>query len=121
MQNQQTLTIDGNQAALVLENRIPLMHFFDGFRTSHEAAKICTLDDGVLREMIKEEWVTAHRDRGLTPDNPVLRGTAQNPDMCFQARESVNAYYQAMPEIVQNAMNRFAELTSRSNITPVSR
>jgi len=64
--------------------------------------------------MIKEEWVTAHRSRALTPDKPVLRGTAQNPDVYFQARESVNAYYQAMPGIVQGAMNRFAELTGRS-------
>jgi pyruvate-ferredoxin/flavodoxin oxidoreductase len=100
--------------AAALESRIPLMHFFDGFRTSHEVAKICALDDDVLRAMIKEEWVTAHRSRGLTPDNPVLRGTSQNPDVYFQARESVNAYYQAMPEIVQGAMNRFAELTGRS-------
>jgi pyruvate-ferredoxin/flavodoxin oxidoreductase len=100
--------------AAALESRIPLMHFFDGFRTSHEIAKICTLDDDVLRAMINEEWVTAHRSRALTPDNPVLRGTAQNPDVYFQARESVNAYYQAMPGIVQGAMDRFAELTGRS-------
>ncbi|WP_262966362.1 pyruvate:ferredoxin (flavodoxin) oxidoreductase [Methylobacter psychrophilus] len=100
--------------AVALESRIPLMHFFDGFRTSHEVAKINLLDDAVLRAMIKEEWVTAHRSRALTPDKPVLRGTAQNPDVYFQARESVNAYYQAMPSIVQNAMDRFAELTGRS-------
>ncbi|UOA08689.1 pyruvate:ferredoxin (flavodoxin) oxidoreductase [Methylobacter sp. S3L5C] len=100
--------------AVALESRIPLMHFFDGFRTSHEVAKIKILDDTVLRAMIKEEWVAAHRSRALTPDKPVLRGTAQNPDVYFQARESVNAYYQAMPGIVQNAMDRFAELTGRS-------
>jgi len=99
--------------AAALEGRIPLMHFFDGFRTSHEIAKISLLDDDVMRAMINEEWVVAHRSRALTPDNPVLRGTAQNPDVYFQARESVNAYYQAMPGIVQNAMDRFAKLTGR--------
>jgi pyruvate-ferredoxin/flavodoxin oxidoreductase len=77
-------------------------------------AKITTFDDAVMRAMIKEEWVTAHRNRALTPDKPVLRGTAQNPDVYFQARESVNPYYQEMPSIVQEAMNRFAELTGRS-------
>ncbi|MDI1292470.1 MAG: pyruvate:ferredoxin (flavodoxin) oxidoreductase [Methylobacter sp.] len=99
--------------AAALEGRIPLMHFFDGFRTSHEIAKISLLDDDVMRAMINEEWVVAHRSRALSPDNPVLRGTAQNPDVYFQARESVNAYYQAMPGIVQNAMDRFAKLTGR--------
>ena len=100
--------------AVALESRIPLMHFFDGFRTSHEVAKINMLDETVMRAMIKEEWVVAHRNRALTPDRPVLRGTAQNPDVYFQARESVNAFYQAMPAIVQGAMRRFAELTGRS-------
>ncbi len=100
--------------AVALESRIPLMHFFDGFRTSHEVAKINVLDDNILRAMIKDEWVSAHRSRALTPDQPVLRGTAQNPDVYFQARESVNAYYQAMPSIVQAAMVRFADLTGRS-------
>jgi len=99
--------------AAALEGRIPLMHFFDGFRTSHEIAKISLLDDDVMRAMINEEWVVAHRSRALSPDNPVLRGTAQNPDVYFQARESVNAYYQTMPGIVQNAMDRFAKLTGR--------
>jgi len=100
--------------AVALESRIPLMHFFDGFRTSHEVAKISTLDDDVFRAMINEEWVTAHRNRALTPDKPVLRGTAQNPDVYFQARETVNAYYEAMPGIVQRAMDKFAGLTGRS-------
>ncbi|WP_333877305.1 pyruvate:ferredoxin (flavodoxin) oxidoreductase [Methylobacter sp.] len=100
--------------AAALEGRIPLMHFFDGFRTSHEVAKITMLDDDIMRAMINEEWVKAHRSRALTPDKPVLRGTAQNPDVYFQARESVNAYYQAMPGIVQGAMDRFAKLTGRS-------
>lgn len=100
--------------AVTLESRIPLMHFFDGFRTSHEIAKITLFDDDVMRAMIKEEWVTAHRNRALTPDRPILRGTAQNPDVYFQARETVNPFYQAMPGIVQRAMNRFALLTGRS-------
>ena len=100
--------------AVTLESRIPLMHFFDGFRTSHEIAKITLFDDDVMRAMIKEEWVTAHRNRALTPDRPILRGTAQNPDVYFQARESVNPFYKAMPSIVQGAMNRFALLTGRS-------
>ena len=100
--------------AVTLESRIPLMHFFDGFRTSHEIAKITLFDDDVMRAMIKEEWVTAHRNRALTPDRPILRGTAQNPDVYFQARETVNSFYQAMPSIVQRAMNRFALLTGRS-------
>ena len=100
--------------AVTLESRIPLMHFFDGFRTSHEIAKITLFDDDVMRAMIKEEWVTAHRNRALTPDRPILRGTAQNPDVYFQARETVNPFYQAMPGIVQGAMNRFALLTGRS-------
>ncbi len=100
--------------AATLESRIPLLHFFDGFRTSHEVAKITTFDDDVFRGMIDEAWVTAHRNRALTPDNPVLRGTAQNPDVYFQARESVNSYYQAMPAIVQGAMDRFAALTGRT-------
>jgi pyruvate-ferredoxin/flavodoxin oxidoreductase len=100
--------------AVTLESRIPLMHFFDGFRTSHEIAKITLFDDDVMRAMIKEEWVTAHRNRALTPDRPILRGTTQNPDVYFQARESVNPFYQAMPSIVQGSMNRFALLTGRS-------
>jgi pyruvate-ferredoxin/flavodoxin oxidoreductase len=99
--------------AATLESRIPFMHFFDGFRTSHEVAKILTVDDAILRAMISEEAITAHRQRGLNPNQPVLRGTAQNPDVYFQARETVNPYYQQLPKIVQNAMNRFAELTGR--------
>ena len=100
--------------AASLEGRLPLMHFFDGFRTSHEVAKINNIDDTVIRAMIKDEWVTAHRHRALTPNKPVMRGTAQNPDVYFQARESVNPYYLALPNIVQAAMKRFADLTGRS-------
>src|SRR5438067_8746142 len=79
--------------AATLELRIPFLHFFDGFRTSHEVAKIEALTDDDLRSMISEEHVHAHRGRGLTPDGPVLRGTAQNPDVFFQAREAANGYY----------------------------
>ncbi|GAB4280376.1 MAG: pyruvate:ferredoxin (flavodoxin) oxidoreductase [Candidatus Promineifilaceae bacterium] len=99
--------------AATLEARVPFVHFFDGFRTSHEINKIELLDDSVLREMINDELVRAHRERGLSPDHPVLRGTAQNPDVFFQARESVNPFYLAAPGIVQAAMNKFAQLTGR--------
>jgi pyruvate-ferredoxin/flavodoxin oxidoreductase len=99
--------------AATLEARLPFLHFFDGFRTSHEINKIELLDEDVMRAMINDELVRAHRDRGLSPDHPVVRGTAQNPDVFFQARESVNPFYAATPEIVQNAMDKFAELTGR--------
>jgi pyruvate-ferredoxin/flavodoxin oxidoreductase len=99
--------------AATLESRVPFMHFFDGFRTSHEVAKLATIDDAVFHGMINDEWITAHRQRGLTSDSPVLRGTAQNPDVYFQAREAANPFYLAVPAIVQNAMDRFAALTGR--------
>ena len=99
--------------ASTLESRIPFIHFFDGFRTSHEVQKIHQVPEEIMRKMIDDEWVIAHRNRALTPDKPVLRGTAQNPDVFFQARETGNKYYNACPGIVQNAMNRFAELTGR--------
>jgi len=96
-----------------LESRIPFVHFFDGFRTSHELAKVEKLSVEDIRFMIRDDVVRAHRARALSPDHPVLRGTAQNPDVYFQARESVNPYYDACPGIVQAAMNRFAALTGR--------
>jgi pyruvate-ferredoxin/flavodoxin oxidoreductase len=99
--------------ASTLESRIPFIHFFDGFRTSHEVQKIHQVPEEIMRKMIDDEWVIAHRNRALTPDKPVLRGTAQNPDVFFQARETGNKYYNACPGIVQNAMDRFAELTGR--------
>jgi len=99
--------------AVALQSRIPFMHFFDGFRTSHEVSKIVSLDDSVIRAMIDDVWVSEHRGRALTPDHPVLRGTAQNPDVYFQGRESVNPYYAALPEIAQQTMDRFASLTGR--------
>src|ERR1700756_1171875 len=99
--------------AATLESRIPFLFFFDGFRTSHEVAKIETLSPEIISAMIKEECVRAHRARALTPDHPVVRGTAQNPDVYFQAREAANGFYQACPNIVQAAMDRFAALTGR--------
>ncbi len=96
-----------------LASRIPFLHFFDGFRTSHELAKIHTLSDDDLRALVSDEHVAAHRGRGLTPDRPVLRGTAQNPDTFFQAREAANLFHAACPEHVGRAMARFAELTGR--------
>jgi len=99
--------------AATLAARVPFLHFFDGFRTSHEVAKIETLADEDLLSMIAENLVAAHRRRALTPDRPVLRGTAQNPDVYFQAREACNPFYLACPGIVQETMNRFAFLTGR--------
>ncbi len=99
--------------AATLETRIPFLHFFDGFRTSHEVAKIEELSDDDLRALIAESSIFAHRRRGLTPDRPVLRGTAQNPDVFFQAREAANGFYDACPAIVERTMEAFAELTGR--------
>lgn len=100
--------------AASLEARIPMLHFFDGFRTSHEIKKIAPIDDATLHSMIQDKWLAQHRARALTPDNPVLRGTSQNPDIYFQARETVNPFYEKMPSIVQQAMDRFANLTGRA-------
>ena len=100
--------------AAALESRIPFLHFFDGFRTSHEVNKIVPLGDEDLRALIDERFVREHRERALSPDRPVLRGTAQNPDVFFQARESCNPFYRACPTIVQDAMDRFARQSGRS-------
>jgi pyruvate-ferredoxin/flavodoxin oxidoreductase len=99
--------------AATLEAKIPFLHFFDGFRTSHEVAKIEVLSNETIRAMIDDQLVFKHREHALSPDRPVLRGTAQNPDVYFQARESVNRYYTATPPIVQKAMDQFARLTGR--------
>ncbi len=99
--------------AATLEARVPFLHFFDGFRTSHEVSKIEVLTDEQMREMLNEELIMEHRMRALSPDHPVLRGSAQNPDVFFQARETINPYYAACPEITQKAMDRFAEITGR--------
>ncbi|OGO34613.1 MAG: pyruvate:ferredoxin (flavodoxin) oxidoreductase [Chloroflexi bacterium RBG_16_57_11] len=99
--------------ASTLEARVPFLHFFDGFRTSHEVNKIEQLTPDDLRAMTDDNLVQAHRGRGLSPDHPVLRGTAQNPDVYFQARETVNPFYAACPQIVKNYMDKFATLTGR--------
>src|SRR5512134_3464762 len=100
--------------AATLEARIPFLHFFDGFRTSHEVRKIELLEDDDLRFMISDDLVAAHRQRALSPDRPVVRGTAQNPDVFFQAREACNRFYLACPEIVEKTMARFGERTGRA-------
>jgi len=99
--------------AASLEARVPFVHFFDGFRSSHEVMKIEQLTRDDMIAMIDEDLVIAHRARALSPDRPFIRGTAQNPDVFFQARETVNPYYAACPEIVQKAMDKFAAIVGR--------
>ncbi len=99
--------------AATLESRVPFVHFFDGFRTSHELNTIERLPDDVLRDLVPEELVRAHRSRALSPERPFVRGTAQNPDVYFQARETVNPFYVRVPGIVQGAMDRLAGHTGR--------
>ncbi len=99
--------------AASLESRVPFLHFFDGFRTSHEVAKVEQLTPDDMRGMIDDELVMEHRHRALSPDRPMIRGTAQNPDVYFQAREAANPYYLATPTIVQNAMDKFAKIVGR--------
>jgi len=99
--------------AATLRARVPFINFFDGFRTSHEIAKIATLDDDALRAMLDDTAIAGHRARALTPDHPVLRGTAQNPDTFFQAREAANPFYSACPGIVREELDRFFALTGR--------
>lgn len=96
-----------------LRSRIPFMHFFDGFRTSHEVNKLELLSDGQIKQMIPDEYVFAHRKRALNPDSPFIRGTAQNPDVYFQGRETVNAFYDKTPGIVEDAMRQFERMTGR--------
>jgi len=97
-----------------LSSRIPFVHFFDGFRTSHEVAKIDYIEDDDLKALIDDELVRAHRERGLSPDNPVVRGTSQNPDTFFQAREAINGFYDACPQHVIDAMEAFEKQTGRA-------
>src|SRR5580704_6405141 len=99
--------------AATLATRVPFVHFFDGFRTSHELNTIEMLSDDDLRALVPAELVRAHRERGLTPERPFIRGTAQNPDVYFQARETVNPFYARVPEVVQDAMDRLGERTGR--------
>ncbi len=100
--------------ASTLASRVPFLHIFDGFRTSHEISKINVIPDDVIKKMIDEEHVKAHKNRGMDPNNPFVRGTAQNPDVFFQSRETVNPFYQATPEIVDSVMRQFEALTGRS-------
>ena len=111
VQECQDLALVATQASL--KSRIPFMHFFDGFRTSHEIQKIEQLTQEDIAEIIDEDLVIAHRQRALTPDRPSMRGTAQNPDVYFTGRETVNKYYDAIPGIIQETMNKFAALTGR--------
>ncbi len=99
--------------AATLESRVPFLHFFDGFRTSHEITKIEVLSDDQIKSMIDDELVIAHRNRRMSPDEPIIRGTSQNPDVYFQGRETVNPFYNACPDIVEKTMDKFAELTGR--------
>ena len=111
VQEAQDFALIGQVASL--QGRVPLLHFFDGFRTSHELAKIEVLDDDVLRALLPQDALHAHRARALSPAHPVLRGSSQNPDVFFQGRESVNRCYDAFPGVVQQAMDDFAALTGR--------
>ena len=99
--------------ACTLEARIPFLHIFDGFRSSHEIQKVELIPEELIREMIPEDKARECRERGMTPDRPIIRGTAQNPDVYFQARETVNPFYLATPEIVQQTMDKFAKVVGR--------
>ena len=99
--------------AATLEGRVPFVHFFDGFRTSHEVNKIDLVDHDTVRHMIDEDLIVAHRERALSPDHPVIRGTSQNPDVYFQGREAANLFYRKLPGVVRAYMDRFAALTGR--------
>ena len=99
--------------AASLEARLPFLHFFDGFRTSHEIHKIDVLEKEIMKAMIEDEFVIAHRKRGLSPDHPMMSGTSQNPDVYFQGRETVNQYYLRTPDIVEKYMRKFEKLVGR--------
>jgi pyruvate-ferredoxin/flavodoxin oxidoreductase len=99
--------------AATLQSRVPFVHFFDGFRTSHEVNTLTLLSDSDIRAMIDDDLVRAHRSRALNPEHPFIRGTAQNPDTFFQGRETVNPFYAKLPGIVQSTMDAFAKLTDR--------
>ncbi|ASQ91046.1 pyruvate:ferredoxin (flavodoxin) oxidoreductase [Prosthecochloris sp. GSB1] len=99
--------------AASLESRVPFLHFFDGFRTSHEITKIEVLSNEDIRSMMDDDLIIAHRERRMSPDAPIIRGTSQNPDVYFQGRETVNTFYKACPDIVEKYMDRFAKMTGR--------
>jgi pyruvate-ferredoxin/flavodoxin oxidoreductase len=111
VQECQDMALISTQASL--KSRVPFMHFFDGFRTSHEIQKVEQLSYEDMQEIIDEDLVIAHRQRGLSPDRPMMRGTAQNPDVYFTGRETVNKYYAVIPGIIQETMDKFAALTGR--------
>jgi len=111
IQEAMDMTLIGTAATL--ESRVPFVHFFEGFRISHEVSKVEALDVEDMRAMIDDKAVFAHRSRAMNPDHPTLRGTSQNPDVYFQGRETVNKYYNACPEIVQKVMDRFAGIVGR--------
>ncbi|MGD8458553.1 MAG: pyruvate:ferredoxin (flavodoxin) oxidoreductase, partial [Anaerolineales bacterium] len=99
--------------AATLESRVPFLHFFDGFRISHELSSVEMLVDDDLRALIEDDFVRAHRERAMSPDHPFIRGTAQNPETFFQARETVNPFYEACPDIVQKVMDKFNKIVGR--------
>ncbi len=99
--------------AATIRSRVPFLHFFDGFRTSHEESRLIRIEDDVLKQMMPDNLVLANRARGMTPDKPTIRGTAQNPDVFFQGREAANPLYEQTPDIVQQCMDEFAKLTGR--------
>ena len=99
--------------AATLQCRVPFLHFFDGFRTSHEIQKLAVLDDDALRSLLDPDALAAHRARGLSPERPVVRGTSQNPDTFFQCREAANPFHDRTPGVVADVMDAFAELTGR--------
>ena len=110
---QEVMDLAGVAHLSAIKGRVPFLNFFDGFRTSHEIQKIEVMDYANLEKLLDKDAVDAFRKRGLNPDNPVIRGTAQNPDIYFQTREAVNTYYNALPEIVENYMGEISKLTSR--------
>ena len=110
-QEAQDLAAIGHAATLLA--RVPILHFFDGFRTSHEITKVAVLDDDILSRLIDAQALSEHRRRGLDPDRPAIRGTSQNPDAYFQSREAVEPFYAQFPSVLENTMNRFAALTDR--------
>jgi pyruvate-ferredoxin/flavodoxin oxidoreductase len=110
---QETMDFALISQAATLRSRLPFIHFFDGFRTSHEVSKIEMLDEAVMRALIDDKLIAEHRSRAMTPDKPVLRGTAQNPDVFFQGREAANHFYSECPDIVQKVMDEFAAQTGR--------
>jgi len=110
---QEVMDLAGIISAAAYECQVPFVHFFDGFRTSHEVSKVEEVPFDVLEEMMNDEYIARHRERSLSPDHPTLKGSSQNPDVFFQARETVNKYYLKSPEIIQKYMDQFGKLTGR--------